>query len=202
MPTNLTDANIDDTFGGILHSQGAPLPGSGKIDMYDGKGNKSSIQLGKYGAGATIYAGVNDDSFTVLGDLSATGRATIDHVEALGGVTGPNIPKAFVRFFGNDGMPYTGYGISSVIRENSGRYKIEFSDNTKTLLQGLTADHYHVQANISLYTADLILPKVYSTVVDGDLSDNDFVYIKCIKFESGTADFFDPKHVHVAIFKS
>jgi len=105
MPTNLTDNNIDETFGGLIHAQGAALPTTGKIDLYDGVGNKSSLQIGRSGKGATIYAGVNEDSFTVLGDLSASGRAVIGHMEALSGSTAPNITKAFVSFWGNTSEP-------------------------------------------------------------------------------------------------
>jgi len=158
--------------------------------------------LGRSGTGATIYAGANEDSFTVLGDISASGRATISHVEALSGTTGPNIPKAFVSFWGNTGEKYTGYGISSIDREFAGKYKVNFSPDTKVLLENLGANDYHIQANMSLDTVDLSTPTIYSTVVDGGISNNDSVYIRCIKLQTGTPTFFDPRHVHVAIFKS
>ena len=104
MPQNLTDQNIDDTFAGLLHAQGTQLPTANQVDLYDGVGNKSALKLGRENNGATIYAGSNEASFTIMGDMSATGRTVAGHMEALEGSTAPNIPKAFATFFGNTGI--------------------------------------------------------------------------------------------------
>jgi hypothetical protein len=200
MPTNLTDNNIDETFGGLIHAQGAALPTTGKIDLYDGVGNKSSLQIGRSGKGATIYAGVNEDSFTVLGDLSASGRAVIGHMEALSGSTAPNITKAFVSFWGNTSEPFTKYGISSVQRTNAGKYTVYFTPETTSLLENLPGTEYHIQTSITVNQVDTADPNIFCVVTDD--TSNTSASIKCMKLVSGTSQFFDPRHVHVAIFKS
>ena len=46
---SLTNTNISETYVGVLHAKGAPLPSSGLQDIYDGFGNKSALRLGQTG---------------------------------------------------------------------------------------------------------------------------------------------------------
>ena len=47
--TSLTNTNISDTYPGVLHAKGEPIPASGLQDVYDGFGNKSSLKIGRAG---------------------------------------------------------------------------------------------------------------------------------------------------------
>jgi hypothetical protein len=52
--TSLTNTNISDTYTGVLHAKGEPIPASGLQDVYDGFGNKSSLKIGRAGQGIDI----------------------------------------------------------------------------------------------------------------------------------------------------
>jgi len=52
--SSLSDTYIADTFDGLLHSGGQPLPEAGLTPMYDGVGNESSLSLGRTCNGAKI----------------------------------------------------------------------------------------------------------------------------------------------------
>ena len=52
--TSLTNTNISDTYTGVLHAKGEPIPASGVQDVYDGFGNKSSLKIGRAGQGIDI----------------------------------------------------------------------------------------------------------------------------------------------------
>lgn len=44
---SLTNTNISETYVGVLHAKGAPIPASGLQDVYDGFGNKSALKIGR-----------------------------------------------------------------------------------------------------------------------------------------------------------
>jgi len=46
MPANLTDNYVANTYQGVLHVNGQELPDDVKVQVYDGMGNKTAIQLG------------------------------------------------------------------------------------------------------------------------------------------------------------
>jgi hypothetical protein len=52
--SSLSDKYVADTFDGLLHSSGEPLPSTGQADIYDGLGNKSALKLGRDGNGTTL----------------------------------------------------------------------------------------------------------------------------------------------------
>jgi hypothetical protein len=201
MPTNLTEYNIDETFGGLIHAQGAPLPLVGKIDLYDGVANRTSLRIGRLGTGATIYAGVNENSFTVSGDISGTGRAILGHMEASTGSTAPNIAKAYVVFKPSDQQIYTGYGVSDIDSDGAGKYTLNLDSTTQSLLDSLSADKYAIFVNMTIEQVDKDTPTIYSAVASND-STNSQIYIRCSKFGGGSIEFFDPSEVSVAIYKS
>jgi len=74
MSLTLTDQFIADTYGGVIHSQGAKLSGDGGVGevtmLFDGEGNETSMAIGKKGAGVSIFC-----------DLSACGTVYLEGVE-------------------------------------------------------------------------------------------------------------------------
>jgi len=47
--TSLTNTNISDTYPGVLHAKGEPIPASGLQYVYDGFGNPSALKIGRAG---------------------------------------------------------------------------------------------------------------------------------------------------------
>jgi hypothetical protein len=201
MPTNLTEYNINTTFGGIIHAQGTALPIGSQVELYDGVGNKSSLKMGRANTGATVYAGSNENSFTVIGDVSATGRATLGHMEALHGSTAPNIAKAYVTFKPTDQQIYTAYGVYDIDREGAGKYIVKLDATTQSILEGLTASKYAVFVNMVIEEADKDSLRLYSATAVNN-STNSQIYIRCTRFNGTAIEFYDPSEVSVAIYKS
>ena len=54
MPSNLGPTNISETFNGLLHAFGSPIPLVGQQLIYDGYGTMSALRLGANCNGATI----------------------------------------------------------------------------------------------------------------------------------------------------
>lgn len=201
MPTNLTDYNIDDTYGGIIHASGTALPIVDKVDLYDGTGNKTSLKLGRSGYGATIDGRSTINGFTVIGDISASGRTTVGHIDALSGSTAPNIPKAYVCFNPPDQVIYTKYGIESVSRTAEGRYRILINSETTAILNSMSDTKYAIFVNASINEADQDKLWLYSNVAS-DSSDNNGINIRCTKHDGTSISFYDPSEISVSIFKT
>lgn len=79
MPNRLTNTNINDTYKGLLHSYGVPLPDVGQVDMYDGVGTKSALKLGAGCNGATVCGTLT------CGDLILTGNVSLGSNVVIGG---------------------------------------------------------------------------------------------------------------------
>ena len=73
--TDLTDKYIADTFDGLLHASGEPLPATGRATIYDGLGNKSAISLGREAEGVKISTKLSIDNieYPTAGSPSGTG---------------------------------------------------------------------------------------------------------------------------------
>lgn len=74
--SSLSDTYIADTFNGLLHSGGQPLPEAGLAPMYDGLGNESSLSLGRSCNGAKICGPLTvgsliDESYDENAELTA-----------------------------------------------------------------------------------------------------------------------------------
>lgn len=54
--TTFTDLNISDTYLGILHVNGEPLPATSQQRVYDADGNASDMTLGRLGQGASFVS--------------------------------------------------------------------------------------------------------------------------------------------------
>lgn len=81
--TNLTDVNISDSFYGILHAEGVPLPSDGQQIVYDGNGNASALQLGRVNNGVTITGTLSTAGLTVRDKLSASNLDILTLVDLL-----------------------------------------------------------------------------------------------------------------------
>lgn len=62
----LTNTNISDTYTGVLHANGAPLPPTGLQYIYDGAGNRTSIKIGTAGRGLQVTGGITATSNILL----------------------------------------------------------------------------------------------------------------------------------------
>jgi len=68
----LTQTKISDTYAGVLHANGSALPATGLADIYDGVGNKTSIQIGRACNGVTICGPLSCNTLTTTSKLSAS----------------------------------------------------------------------------------------------------------------------------------
>lgn len=66
---SLTNTNISETYVGVLHAEGAPLPASGKADIYDGFGNKSALQVGRDGNGVEVSGTLGPNFAAAIADV-------------------------------------------------------------------------------------------------------------------------------------
>ncbi len=63
---SLTNTNISDTYTSVLHVNGEPLPATGLQSVYDGYGNKSSLEIGRAKQGITVTGKIRTDDDIVL----------------------------------------------------------------------------------------------------------------------------------------
>lgn len=120
MPSSLTDANISDTYIGVLHASGQQLPSNGQAVVHDGYGNTSSLSVGVSGNGISV-AGPS-----TLQSVVAT-STVVDTLSASTYVISPNIAKAWALIQGN-GTITSQYNIGSVIRNSTGDFTVYFTD--------------------------------------------------------------------------
>ena len=66
---SLTNTNVSETYVGVLHAEGAPLPASGKADIYDGFGNKSALSVGRDGYGVEVTGELGPNFATAIADV-------------------------------------------------------------------------------------------------------------------------------------
>lgn len=69
--TSLTNTNISDTYPGVLHAKGEPIPASGLQYVYDGFGNKSSLKIGRAGQGIDVEGGLGSSFIDALYPVGA-----------------------------------------------------------------------------------------------------------------------------------
>ena len=66
---SLTNTNVSETYVGVLHAEGAPLPASGKADIYDGFGNKSALSVGREGDGVEVSGSLGPNFAAAIADV-------------------------------------------------------------------------------------------------------------------------------------
>lgn len=82
---DLTEQYIDESYPGLLHSNGAELPATGQEDIYDGLGNKSSLKLGRACNGATVCGELTVDDIVVTNTSSLMGLL-LDLIHPVGSI--------------------------------------------------------------------------------------------------------------------
>ena len=92
--TKLTQTKISDTYGGVLHSNGEPLPVSTLVNIYDGVGNKSSLKLGRACNGATVCGTFTCDILSA-GNIGTPGNLTIANNSPILTLHVTDIPKTW-----------------------------------------------------------------------------------------------------------
>ena len=124
MPSSLRDANISDTYVGVLHAGGAQLPANDRSTIYDGYGNISALSVGCSGNGISITGQ------SVFESIAAT-QTIVDSVVANDFVSAPNTTKAWALVQGN-GTVTSQYNIASVVRSSPGDYTATFTSPLPT----------------------------------------------------------------------
>lgn len=83
----LTNTNISDTYLGVLHSRGIPLPvayggsmSNGQEIIHDGYGNQSALALGQQNQGASITGNLSSNQ-TVTGNYVVANQLTMPRIE-------------------------------------------------------------------------------------------------------------------------
>ena len=66
---SLTNTNVSETYVGVLHAEGAPLPASGQADIYDGFGNKSALSVGREGNGVEVSGSLGPNFASAIADV-------------------------------------------------------------------------------------------------------------------------------------
>lgn len=62
---DLSNQYIDDTFDGLLHVNGDPIPATGLANVSDGVGNQSSLSIGRSGNGIGVSGNISAKSLNV-----------------------------------------------------------------------------------------------------------------------------------------
>lgn len=129
MPSSLRDANISDTYFGVLHAGGTQLPANGRASIYDGYGNISALSVGCSGNGVLVTG------HSVFESISAT-QTILDSVIASDRVTAPNTSKAWALIESN-GTITSQYNIATVVRNSVGDYTVTFTNPMPTANYGV-----------------------------------------------------------------
>lgn len=185
MPANLINTNISDTYVGLLHVDGQPLPSSGLITVKDGSGQESSLQIGLSGQGAVING-------PALMGVVAASNITSNVTTSLSGAVAPNVPKAWVLFSGSDATIRSSFAVGSVSRSSTGIYVVQLSPV-------MTSANYIVQVGVTYNnTSDYILTQH----VDGSPAPTaEYFTIKTYRATAtGSATVYDPITVSAVIY--
>ena len=141
MATDLTDMDMSETYGGLLHAQGEPLPPIGRTTLYDGLGNRTALSVGRVDSGAkitgvteceTLSSGIiysnQGDFHTLESDFIVCGNTQL-------GIDAINAPRAWVRFKGRQLEPIaynnitynqkiSYFNVNSILRIETGVFKV------------------------------------------------------------------------------
>jgi len=129
---SLTNTNISETYVGVLHAKGAPIPSSGLQDVYDGFGNKSALKVGR--TGVDIDGTIGDDFKASIADaiypIGSVLFSTDDNNPGtrFSGTTWEQVAEG--RFIasagtGNDGTESVAIAAGN---DSSGKYKHELTE--------------------------------------------------------------------------
>lgn len=124
MPSSLRDANISDTYIGVLHAGGQQLLSNGQSAIYDGYGNASALMLGVSGKGISVTG-------TSTFELVQTTGVEADVMVVTTSIDCPNTTKAWALIQGN-GMISSQYNIGAVTKNSTGDYTVYFLNQLPT----------------------------------------------------------------------
>ena len=139
--TSLTNTNISDTYPGVLHAKGEPIPASGLQYVYDGFGNKSSLKIGQAGEGIDIDGDLGSSFINTLYPVGAV-IFSADNTNPGVRFTGTTwTQRASGRFIAGVGTGNDGTNTQAVPAGNdsTGKYK-------HTLTEAELPAHTHTQA--------------------------------------------------------
>lgn len=68
----LLDQTVEDTYQGVLHAQGQPLPASGNALIYDGSGQASALSVGLAGSNVAVAGGFTCSNQLTAGNIRYT----------------------------------------------------------------------------------------------------------------------------------
>lgn len=184
MPASLINTNISDTYVGILHANGQQLPSSGLINIRDGGGTASSLQIGASGQGMVVSGAVALD--TVTASTVYTNTTT-----CINGAIAPNIPKAWVSFSGSDATIRAAFAVGSVSRSSAGIYVVQLSPT-------MQSTNYAVQLSVVYNNTDYILTQ---HVDSSPAPTTEYFTIKTYRATAtGAATAYDPTTVSAVIY--
>lgn len=89
MPKKLTGTSVYDTYKGVIHAFGQPLPVSGQVRLNDGVGNDLSLAIGQNSNGVTVYGAITATSI-FLPNNDVTPGSTNNPIQ-IGSTTGTNL---------------------------------------------------------------------------------------------------------------
>jgi hypothetical protein len=151
--TNLTNVNASDTFYGLLHAGGQSIPPIGQVQIYDGYGTPTALQLGANCNGATICGTLSATSVTLTQKLSASTDFDIYNLLNV------MYPVNSVLFTYNNVNPDTrsGWGSTTWTLISQGRFIVGVGTGTdsrgesKTFIPGNnTGEYNHILTQLEL----------------------------------------------------
>lgn len=179
MLPDLTDQFIADSYAGILHTSNVPVSQNNLTQVYDGLGNKTSMQIGAENGGAAFSGSVAVDGTASVDELSIAGYSTlINYLYPVGSVyfsaTDTNPTFRFANTIWtqiSQGRFITGVGIGTDTDGNNKTFNPLNNDGSysKVLNSGNIPPHYHhVAANfINTLGTDSPTADDYIAVSDG-----------------------------------
>mgnify|MGYP003624460931 CR=1 FL=1 len=151
---SLTNTNISNTYVGVLHAKGAPLPATGSEYIYDGFGNRSGLRLGR-------------DEIDISGTLGADFATAA--AKAL-------FPVGSVMFSVDDVNPTQRFAGTTWVRVAEGRFIAavgtgsDASSTSGTITAGAdtVGEYKHTLTEAELPSHDHDLPISNNNGLDGD----------------------------------
>ena len=167
---SLTDLYISDSYTGLLHSGGQPLPAGGKNPIYDGSGQASGLSLGLSATGVGASA-LTVGTLTYPNSNATTGSFLI-HTSAntIGRVA--NITSSHMADL--NPSPAGTYSIITQLTVNSkGQVtNVETSDADNDYVTVTRTRYRKLRAPLGTVVFDEVNPNDWHTIVVNDVSDD------------------------------
>lgn len=125
MLPDLTDQFIADSYAGIIHTSNVPVSQNNLTQVYDGLGNKTSMQIGAENGGASITGSVSvDGSVSADATVSATDMIIANNLSIAGFTTLINYlyPVGSVYINATDTNPATRFAGTTWSKISQGRF--------------------------------------------------------------------------------